>query len=165
MKKSILITMMLTFANFAFATSLHPNTGALPPAGTDTLYCSFTEPFFSVTYEAKTGLISYTGVEDYDPVTDTFPSVTLSSNGYLKPIFSADADDDFYSIQGSQFELVDGDTNTVLMTLTLDMQGQDGMSDQIYPFSAVYKSYIGGCYTDKYPAVNTVDIYMGLTRQ
>lgn len=140
---------------------------AFDPATTypkDVLSCQFTEPFFSITYDSATGEVVYTGVENYDEATSQFVPVILATSGSLMPVLPAgETVDSFYSIQGSQFELLAND-GSLIMKLTLDMNGTDGMSDTIYPFSAEYNGFFGGCDTQLYPAVNTVDIYEGLKK-
>lgn len=159
MKKYVLlVSVFAAFLNTAQARSPRP------PVQKDVLRCTFTEPFFSVTFDSNTGLVTYVGVENYDEVTGEFIPQTLTTNGRLTPVVPAgETSEYFYSIFGSEFELKD-ENDKVLMSLTLDMNGTDGMSDSTYPFSAVYDGFHGGCETQKYPSVNSVDIFEGLTR-
>jgi uncharacterized membrane protein len=159
MKKYLLLVSVFTaFLNLSQAST--PQT----PAEKDILSCSFTEPFFSLNFDANTGIVQYVGVENYDEATGEFVPQTLSTNGRLAPVVPAgETSEYFYAVFGSQFELKD-ENDKVLMALTLDMNGTDGMSDNTYPFSAIYQGFHGGCETEKYPAVNSVEIFEGLTR-
>ncbi len=130
----------------------------------DILFCTFTEPFIDISFEAETGLITYVSVDSYDEVNKTFTPKELAKNGKLIPVTGPDESAaDFYPVEGSQFELKD-DNDDLILSLTLDFQGSDGMSDTIYPFTAKYLSIYGGCETQKYPAVDTLDIFDGLKR-
>lgn len=160
MKKSILLVSLLLAAfNSAQALTILP---------ADVLNCTFTEPFFSVTFEPETGKVTYSGIDEeaaQDDITlEVLAEKTLTTDGKLVPVVAAgESVDQFYAIFGSKFELQDENGN-VLMSLTLDMQGSDGMSDNQYPFSAEYDGHFGGCETQRYPAVNSVEIFEGLKR-
>lgn len=164
MKKTILLVSLLLAAfNSAQALTILP---------ADVMYCTFTEPFINITFEPETGKVAYSG---WDTITETPQNNSgvileetnervLTADGKLVPVVAAgESVDQFYAIFGSKFELQNENGN-VLMSLTLDMQGSDGMSDNQYPFSAVYGGNFGGCETQRYPAVNSVEIFEGLKR-
>lgn len=115
--------------------------------------CSFTEPFFTVTYDSESGVITYVGAENFNEETGEFEPVILSTDG------------DFQAAAGdNEYILVDGSGNT-LMSLTLDFEGSDGMSDFIYPFTAQFgESLFGGCETTSAPAVNPYELVERLRR-
>lgn len=157
MKSTLLaVTLFLATLNAAIAFD--------PPQAKDTLTCIFTEPFLTITYNASSGEVIYLGAENYDVPTDQIIPVVLATSGSLVPVLTAgETIDTFYSIQGSQFELLAND-GSLILKLTLSMNGSDGMSDRVYPFDAEYNGLQGGCDTIAYPAVDTISIYEGLKK-
>ena len=129
----------------------------------DLLMCSFTEPFFNITYDANRGTVTYVGVDSYDKNTGTFASETLAQNA---KIVGSDLDN---SVMGSKFQLLD-DKGQVILHLVLNFQGSNGMSDEIYPFDAWYMGsklhypLQGGCESTSAPAVNPLEILEKLKR-
>ena len=115
----------------------------------DTLTCGFTEPFITVEYDANTKVVTKSGVEDYNEVTGEFVIVVISENAEIR----LSAPD-----QAGTYDLVDVATGTVLLSMELNGNGTDGMSDQLYPFSAVYQNIYGGCSTETAPTVDTVEV-------
>lgn len=86
-------------------------------AKSDVLNCYFTEPFFRIEYSmAKQSLTIFIVGEDKPRIENTIS----------------------FQIKGSGlFEIVNKESK-VLLEITLDNEGSDGMSDFIYPFSAKY---------------------------
>ena len=115
----------------------------------DKLTCNFTEPFITVQYDANTKVVTKTGVENYDEATDDFIAVVLSENAEIR-LAAPD--------QVGIYDLVDVATGTILLSMELNGNGTDGMSDQLYPFSAVYQNIYGGCSTDTAPVVDTIKV-------
>lgn len=116
----------------------------------DKLVCSFTEPFFNITFDANTGAVTYVGAENYDQATGSFIPKELSAKAILK--------ENAAITSGQDYILVDAATGATLLDLTMDGQGSDGMSDLLFVFSATYGSNIGGCYTDTAPAIDTIKV-------
>jgi len=104
-------------------------------AQADIIKCSFTEPFLNVTY-----------------------SMTQSKLTIQTPEGTSSVKNVSFQIKGAgNFELFD-ENNNVLMTLTLDGQGSDGMSDYTYPYTAEFANAstwanagIGGCSSNFLP--------------
>lgn len=108
---------------------------AVPTAASaDVIRCSFTEPFLSMTY-----------------------SMTQSSIEVVTPDGNETIADISFQILGpGQFALWDAD-RTPVVTLNLDYRGSDGMSDTIFPFSAIRTweggGQDGGCWSNNLPRV------------
>lgn len=115
----------------------------------DTLTCGFTEPFITVQYDANTKVVTKTGPENYNEATGEFLKVVISENAEIQ--FAAPD-------QVGVYNLVDVATGTVLLSMQLNGSGTDGMSDQIYPFSAVYENNYGGCSTETAPVIDTLKV-------
>ena len=103
-------------------------------ASADVIRCAFTEPFISMTYSMTQSTI--------DVVTpDGNESITGVSFQILGP---------------GQFAFWDAAKAPVL-TLSLDYRGSDGMSETIYPYSAVRTweggGQDGGCWSNNLPRV------------
>lgn len=156
MKKIILSLVVLCgFATSAFATSQE-----------EVLVCSFTEPFFTIVYNADTNLVTYTGVDMYDELNEDFMVLTLATQARFEAVPSVDTEGNeyIYPTQGSEFRLLD-DKGDVIVTLTLSYQGSDGMSDFLYPFDAIHSSgHVGGCYSTSAPLIDPLDIYEQLSK-
>ena len=108
---------------------------ALPAAASaDVIRCTFTEPFVSMTY-----------------------SMTQSSIEVVTPDGSeAIASVSFQILGPGQFALWDA-AEAAVVTLSLDYRGSDGMSDTIFPYSAVRTweggDQHGGCWSNHLPRV------------
>ena len=96
-------------------------------AKAETFKCVFTEPFFSFTYSTS--------------------KETLSINimGEKKTIMKKVS----FQIDAKGSYLLKSANGKLLATLTLDNNGSDGMSDYVFPFTALYNegehSHYGGC--------------------
>lgn len=102
-------------------------------AQADIIKCMFTEPFVNMTYsmtQSRMVLVTPEGTETVDNVS-------------------------FQILGPASFELRDAN-NAPLITLNLDNLGSDGMSDAVYPYSAVWASpqgtLNGGCSSNLLPA-------------
>ncbi|MBO9665749.1 MAG: hypothetical protein J7501_02930 [Bdellovibrio sp.] len=90
------------------------------------IYCSFTEPFISITYDSDTNKAFYSTPDKPDVPVDV--KVTFNKGGTILLMTL----DNKYSL------LVD-----------TTKEGSDGMSDFIYPFEGILNSSLyGGCETD-----------------
>lgn len=98
-------------------------------AKADIIKCYFTEPFLTVTYSMTQSKLT---VKD-EATQDTYSIKAVS-----------------FQIKGpGQFELWNS-SNKAIMELDLNFQGSDGMSDNIYPYTAMYLNkgigiLYGGC--------------------
>jgi uncharacterized membrane protein len=111
------------------------------------LRCSFTEPFFSITFDSMTGKVTWISPDVFDESGNMVPQVL--AEGARLQLLNPYGDGRTFRIEtDSQY----------IMQLRLTGEGSDGMSDSIFPFEATYGSNIGGCATEKYPAFNTYDI-------
>jgi uncharacterized membrane protein len=91
-------------------------------AQADIITCNFTEPFLVATYSMTQSQLT---IKDYS---DNKVSVTKNVS---------------FQIKGpGEFELWDNKKN-VVMTLSLNGEGSDGMSDSIYPYSAKMSDMVG----------------------
>jgi hypothetical protein len=115
------------------------------------LRCDFTEPFFNITYNSKTKVTTYTGVELYNEETQGFDEIVIGKESKLIPV------DNSRGAKGSQYVLVN-EEGKVLLKLKLSFNGSNGMSDHTYPFEAWYGEFIGACDTKNTPAVETYEL-------
>lgn len=90
----------------------------------ETFKCVFTEPFFTINYDTTTQLMK-------------IDAAVEEANQVIKGV-------QFQVKQDGQFVLKDKKGKT-LLTMTLDNQGSDGMSDFTYPYSAIANGFYGGC--------------------
>lgn len=95
-------------------------------ASAESIYCTFTEPFISVSYNSDTNKVK---VESPDQGTLEVPGKVTFDKGGIITITS----------EGISHRLVIDTTK----------EGSDGMSDFVYPFEGVIDdSLYGGCETD-----------------
>lgn len=108
---------------------------ALPAvAEADVIRCTFTEPFISMTYSMTQSSIEV---------------VTPDGNETIASV-------SFQILGPGQFALWDA-AETALVTLSLDYRGSDGMSDTIFPYSALRAAESGdqhgGCWSNHLPRI------------
>ncbi|MFS4458470.1 hypothetical protein [Bdellovibrio sp. HCB2-146] len=91
----------------------------------ESIYCTFTEPFYTVTYSSDDNEITYEAVGE-DPV--VLPAnVTFGKNGKL---------------------IIKDNDETHTLEVLMTEEGDDGMSDFTYPFKGIFDySLFGGCET------------------
>ena len=95
-------------------------------AWAESIYCSFTEPFITVIYNSDTSMVKVNSMEEGD--------FELKVNVEFQP--------------GGKIVLTDADKTHSLLIDT-SREGNDGMSDYIYPFEANLDGGMwGGCETD-----------------
>jgi hypothetical protein len=116
------------------------------------LSCSFTEPFFNITYDSATGVVTWISADDSDPDTGKPIPRILAKTAKLELLD--------YAESGQKLRLVDA--GKTLLDLQVTMQADDGMSDSTYPMEGKYGSNTGGCYTDKFPPFNPYEMLEGL---
>lgn len=120
-------------------------------AGAATLTCSFTEPFFSLSFDSATGRLTYLSADDTDPATgDPVPKITEGVRLVR--------DEQWQDVQSMR--LLKGDD--VLLQVKVTGDGSDGMSDSVYPFEGISGSNVGGCQTDKVKAYNLLEVWNDL---
>ena len=116
------------------------------------LSCSFTEPFFSITFDSATGVVTRVSADETDPDTGKPIPKVLAQGARLELLD--------YDATGQKLRLANaGET---LLDLQVTMQADDGMSDSTYPMEGKYGSNTGGCYTDKFPPFDPYEMLEGL---
>lgn len=119
------------------------------------LSCSFTEPFFSITFDSTTGVVTWISADETDPDTGKPIPKILATSAKLELV-------EPYT-EHRKLRLTNaGET---LLDLQITMQADDGMSDSIYPMEGKYGSNTGGCYTDRFPPFNPYEMLEGLGLQ
>lgn len=99
-------------------------------ASADVITCTFTEPFVQTTYSMTQSTLTYTeAFENTDKVVKNV-SFQIKSAGV--------------------FELV-SKSGEVLQTLTLNNNGSDGMSENVYPYEVKSELGYGGCSSNHLP--------------
>ncbi|WII72959.1 hypothetical protein QJS83_03620 [Bdellovibrio sp. 22V] len=95
-------------------------------ASAESIYCTFTEPFLTVTYNSETNKIRVDSAEHGSA--ETTAHVIFKSGGILH---------------------IDAEGITQYLEVNLTKEGSDGMSDAIYPFEGkISELLVGGCETD-----------------
>jgi uncharacterized membrane protein len=113
-----------------------------------TLKCSFTEPFFTLTFTSADGKLVRSSADETDPETGApIPSVLVDWAKLIR--------DDKWQDVPQMRVLKDGKTFLIVRL----REGSDGMSDQVFPFEGIYSSSVGGCETDKAPAYNATEVW------
>ena len=127
-KLAFLLTTLLSTASFAH---------------TKTIECSFTEPFFSIEVDLVKG-----------NVFKTEPDWNSEDGGSLRTLVATEVKLVSTSTDPllPSFNLV-GKDGSLVLDMTLNFQGSDGMSDHMYPLDAMYGHMWGGCETDQLKAI------------
>ena len=122
---------------------------ALPlEAQAGVLSCSFTEPFFEITFDSATGVVTWISADVTDPDTGKPIPKVLAQSARIELLDYAEG--------GQKLRLADG--GKTLIDLQITMRADDGMSDSTYPMEGKYGSNTGGCYTDKFPPFNPYEM-------
>ena len=116
------------------------------------LSCSFTEPFFTISFDSTTGVVTEISADETDPDTGKPIPKILATSAKLELV-------DPYA-DHQKLRLTNG--GETLLDLSITMQADDGMSDSTYPMEGKYGSNTGGCYTDKFPPFNPYEMLEGL---
>ena len=126
----------------------------LLPAGAEAgvLTCSFTEPFFSISFDSATGVVTWVSADETDPDTGKPVPKVLAQSAKLELLDYAEG--------GQKLRLSNG--SETLLDLQITMQADDGMSESTYPMEGKYGSNTGGCYTDKFPPFDPYEMMEGL---
>ena len=96
------------------------------------LVCQFTEPFYTLRYRFSSQLLT---IEQLD--LNTYKT-TRTHLGTDQKADHTDPHHPIYVIS------IKGQVEPIL-TVNKDNKGSDGMSNEIYPFSAIYNGFHGGC--------------------
>lgn len=132
----------LTFPAFAFGTiASWPIALGATTADAAKLTCSFTEPFFSITFDSATGKLVRLSADDADPKTGEIIPKIIAEHA---TVVRKDKWEGVPSLLVQTF----GET---LLEVRL-AQGDDGMSDNVFPFQGVVGDHVGGCQTETAPA-------------
>jgi len=113
-----------------------------------TLSCSFTEPFFSLTFTSGDGNLVMVSADDTDPATGKPIPKTLVQGARLL------RDDQWQEV--AQMRVVKNGKTFLIVRLR---SGSDGMSEQVFPFEGVYGANVGGCETDKAPSYDGYEVW------
>jgi hypothetical protein len=116
------------------------------------LSCSFTEPFFAITFDSATGMVTQVSADETDPDTGKPIPKVLAKAAKLELLDHAEG--------GQKLRLTDA--GKTLLDLQITMQAGDGMSESIYPMEGKYGSNTGGCSTDKFPPFDPYEMLEGL---
>lgn len=118
------------------------------PAKAELITCVFTEPFFSI--DIDTAELSFVKTE---------PDWSSKGGGVITTLQLENIEVTERNFkEGEPVQYVMSYEEDEIMTLALDYQGSDGMSDRIYPYSAEYDGYFGGCYSETLEATFPDDI-------
>ena len=111
---------------------------------TNAIHCTFTEPFFSLHFDLKKREVL---IDEPNLNNGGRTSVTrVIAKGIRVRTHMSDPFLPKYSVLTSSGKL--------LASLTLDVQGSDGMSDIISPFSIKYENWYGGCSSNQIKEIN-----------
>jgi uncharacterized membrane protein len=113
-----------------------------------TLRCSFTEPFFSLTFTSGDGRLVMISADETDPDTGNPIPKTLAEGAKLQ------RDDTWQDVP--QMRIVKGGETLLVVRLRT---GSDGMSEAVFPFEGVYGGHVGGCETDKAPSYDGYEVW------
>lgn len=116
-----------------------------------TLACEFTEPFFSIGFDSKTGAVTFASPDEADPDTGRIVPKIIAEGARLRSIEDSvpprivlEADD------------------TTLLDITISGRGSDGMSARLYPMEGVYGRFAGGCEASLAASFDLYDLYEDL---
>lgn len=123
-------------------------TAAMGEARSATLSCSFTEPFFSLTFSASDGRLVMVSADETDPATgNPIPKVLVEGASLTR-------DDQWQDVP--QLRVTKGAETYLIIRLRT---GSDGMSEAVFPFEGVFGSNVGGCETEKAPAYDGYEVW------
>lgn len=116
----------------------HPTAFAAP---NEIISCNFTEPFFTVSYDDSLGLLMRELADDEirrdEETGETL--VTIRRSYDAQKIKT-----------GKNTYIVKNARGRVVLELTRDFNGSDGMSDVTYAYSAKSDGFVGGCRSNLY---------------
>jgi hypothetical protein len=116
------------------------------------LTCDFTEPFFSITFDSATGIVTEISADVTDPDTGKPIPKVLARNARLELLENVPP--------GQKFRLVNG--QETLLDMQVTGQADNGMSESLYPIKGFWGRMDGGCYTGKYPPFDPYELLLDL---
>lgn len=110
------------------------------PRPNEVISCSFTEPFFSIEWNEATGQVKRVDstTMEWDEKGNVIKENAAIKEGFAK----VRTGENTFEIRNAKGE--------VAVRLTLDFQGNDGMSDTITPYSGIVGAFHGGCSSNYY---------------
>jgi hypothetical protein len=121
-------------------------------AAAGVLTCDFTEPFFTITFDSATGIVTRVSPDESDPDTGKPIPKVLARDARLELL-------DYVS-PGQKFRLVNG--RDTLLEMQVTGQADNGMSESLYPIKGYWGRLDGGCYTDRYPPFDPYEMLTDL---
>ncbi|MGE0501289.1 MAG: hypothetical protein AB7I79_06440 [Rhizobiaceae bacterium] len=122
------------------------------PASAGVLTCSFTEPFFTITFDSATGVVTWVSADEADVDTGEIKPRVIAENARLRR-------SDVW--EGHETYFLESDVETIL-TLKVNGRGSDGMSEMVFPFEGISGGRSGGCESDKAPAYDMYEVFLDL---
>ena len=116
------------------------------------LRCSFTEPFFTITWDSGTGRVIELSADVTDPDTGKPVPTVVSEHARLR----------VPDPTGDPYRLLLADDKETILELKLTGLGNDGMSENLFPFEARRGTLDGGCDTLKFPRYETYELLQDL---
>ncbi len=118
------------------------------------LSCTFTEPFFTISFDPATGEVTRISPDDAGPHGHEFEVTTVATGAQIV------RDDSYREHPTAQLRTA----GEVLMVITFSGKGNDGMSDRVYPMEGIWGTEprgnnVGGCATEKAPGFELYELY------
>lgn len=113
-------------------------------AQADVLKCSFTEPFYSLEFDTAVGALQKTEPDMSNTSTGDLITTVLAKGVTVKELTPSQRTP---LATFARYALVDT-TGKELLTLELNYEGSDGMSEWIFPYDAEMDGHRGGCESD-----------------
>jgi hypothetical protein len=121
-------------------------------ASAGVLTCDFTEPFFNITFDSTTGIVTRVSADDTDPDTGKPIPRILARDARLELLENVPP--------GQKFRLVSG--SETLLEMQITGQADNGMSESLYPIKGLWGRLDGGCYTEKYQPFDPYELLQDL---
>ena len=130
--------------------------GICQPAMAGTLRCSFTEPFFVIEFDSKTGVVTFISPDEADPDTGAIkPRVLAEGARVRRPGVWQDVPKLVLEAPGKG----PGSPFEPLVEIAVTGAGSDGMSESVFPFEGRFATHVGGCETGKAQAYDAYEVY------
>ena len=121
-------------------------------AAAGVLTCDFTEPFFTITFDSSTGIVTRVSADETDPDTGKPIQTIVARDARLELLE--------YVSPGQKFRLVNG--QETLLDMQVTGQADNGMSETLYPIKGFWGRLDGGCYTGRYPPFDPYEMLTDL---
>jgi uncharacterized membrane protein len=122
------------------------------PASAGILTCSFTEPFFTITFDSSTGVVTWLSPDESDPETGELKPRVIAEGARLRRSDVWEGHETYFLEKGDER----------IVTLKVNGRGSDGMSEMVFPFEGVSGGWSGGCESDKAPAYDMYEVFHDL---